>query len=110
MDSASSSAPSIGQRTLAAIVFTDVVDFSTRVGQDEEATLSIVRRDLAWMSDLCKSHDGHVLKSTGDGLLMYFNSAVQAVQCAMDIQKRLAGQIRDGSDEPLQHRIGVHLG
>ena len=58
-----------GQRTLAAIVFSDVVSFSARMGRDEEHTLKLVRRDLDIMKGLCETHEGQVLKTTGDGLL-----------------------------------------
>lgn len=100
------------QRTLAAIVFTDGVNFSARMSINEEHTLELIRRDLEFMQDLCEQQfEGHVLKSTGDGLLMYFSSAVQAVSCALDIQKQLADRaaLLPPSDI-LTHRIGIHLG
>ncbi|MEO0801688.1 MAG: adenylate/guanylate cyclase domain-containing protein [Cyanobacteria bacterium J06642_2] len=100
-----------GQRTLAAIVFSDVVNFSARMNRDEVHTLVLVQRDLELMSRLCCEHEGQVLKSTGDGLLMYFNSAVQAVLCAQEIQKAIAtAATQMPSTEVLLHRIGIHLG
>ncbi len=77
--------PGAGQRTLAAIVFTDAVDFSARVTEDEGAALKAVRRDLALMSDVCRQFDGQVVKNTGDGLMMLFASAVRAEHCAIEI-------------------------
>ena len=68
-----------GHRTLAAILFTDVVGFSARVQEDEEHTLQLVQRDLDFMTATCAGAGGQVLKSTGDGLLMFFTSAVEAV-------------------------------
>ncbi len=100
------------QRTLAAVVFTDGVNFSARMSVDEEHTLELIRRDLELMQELCEQQfEGHVLKSTGDGLLMYFSSAVQAVSCALEIQKQLAevAALLPPSDI-LSHRIGIHLG
>ncbi len=100
------------QRTLAAVVFTDGVNFSARMSVDEEHTLELIRRDLELMQELCEQqYEGHVLKSTGDGLLMYFSSAVQAVSCALEIQKQLAeaAKLLPPSDI-LSHRIGIHLG
>ncbi len=76
-----------GQRTLAAIVFTDTVDFSKLMRQDEERALRLVARDLEQMKTACGAFGGQVLKSTGDGLLMVFTSAVQAVACALEIQR-----------------------
>ncbi|NET36308.1 MAG: adenylate/guanylate cyclase domain-containing protein, partial [Cyanothece sp. SIO1E1] len=100
-----------GHRTLAAIVVTDGVGFSAMMSRDEERTLSVIHRDLQLMRELSQQFEGQVLKSTGDGLLMYFMSAVQAVNCAVEIQKALAAANTDiAPDEVLQHRIGIHLG
>ncbi|MEO1352412.1 MAG: protein kinase [Cyanobacteria bacterium J06635_15] len=100
-----------GHRTLAAIVVTDAVGFSARMSIDEESTLRLIQRDLKLMETSCSRLEGRVLKSTGDGLLMYFASAVQAVRCALEIQRQLA-QINQPlpSDKALLHRIGIHLG
>ncbi len=105
-------APSVqGQRSLAAIVFTDVVNFSAKVGQDEERTLALVRRDIRLMTEICARHEGQVLKTMGDGLLLYFISAVQAVGCAQDIQLALAEVAKSlPTEDILIHRIGIHLG
>jgi len=100
-----------GLRTLAAIVFTDVVSFSAHMGRDEVKTVGLINRDFAEMRRLCESRGGAVLKTTGDGLLCYFASAVEAVACALDMQKRFAvlGKTLPPG-EVLQHRIGIHLG
>ncbi|MGC9506233.1 adenylate/guanylate cyclase domain-containing protein [Baaleninema sp.] len=98
-------------RVLAAIVFSDAVSFSARMSSDEERTLRLIKRDLQMMSEVCQCCDGRVLKSTGDGLLMYFTSAMQAVSCAIEIQKRLAKTSETlAKEEVLEHRIGIHLG
>jgi class 3 adenylate cyclase len=100
-----------GQRVLAAIVFTDTVGFSRLMSKDEELTLRLVARDLAYMKTTCEAFGGQVLKSTGDGLLMLFTSAVQAVACALEIQRDLQKQgLELPVVERLQHRIGIHLG
>ena len=102
---------SFGDRTLAAIVFTDVVNYSARMSVDEEHTLRLVQRDLQVMSEDCQKHGGQVLKFTGDGLLMYFHSAVQAVACALESQKSIAEKAKTlGDRDILWHRIGIHLG
>lgn len=99
------------QRIMAAVVFSDAVGFSARMAADEERTLGLVERDLLLMRQICEEKQGQVLKSTGDGLLMYFDNALQAVACALEIQKKLANQSKSLSDEDvLNHRIGIHLG
>ena len=113
MESSEGGVPALiqGQRALAAIVITDAVGFSARMSADEESALNIIERDLQLMADLCEKFQGQVLKSTGDGLLMSFISAVQAVACALEMQKTLAELAADLSAENvLSHRIGIHLG
>lgn len=100
-----------GQRILAAIVLADAVGFTARMSVDEEHTLSIIHRDHQLMGKLCQRCEGRVIKSMGDGLLMYFASAVQAVSCSVEIQRELEAMNRDlSSEKALQHRIGIHLG
>ncbi len=98
-----------GQRTLATVLFTDCVGFSARMSADEDRTLDLIRRDLKYMRKVCAKFEGHVLKSTGDGLLMYFLSAVKAVECAVEIQATLASAQHPSAEDYLQHRIGIHL-
>jgi len=64
------------ERSLAAIVLTDAVSFSARMSVDEEGTLTLIQRDLDLIAEQCECFGGKVLKSTGDGLLMSFYSAV----------------------------------
>jgi adenylate cyclase len=74
------------KRTLATIVFTDAVGFSERMSRNESGTLDLLRQDFDRIRIVCARYGGEVIKSTGDGLLMYFNSAVGAVSCAVEIQ------------------------
>jgi class 3 adenylate cyclase len=100
-----------GQRTLAAIVFTDTVGFSARMSKDEEETLRLVARDLEQMKVISAAFGGQVLKTTGDGLLMLFTSAVHAVACALEIQRDFQKKnLELPRAEQMLHRIGVHLG
>ena len=100
-----------GQRVLAAIVFTDVVGFSALMAADEEHTLDLIRRDFRIMKQLCQRFEGKVIKTIGDAILMYFNSAVQAVACAQEIQSNLAELATNATEQDvLIHRIGIHLG
>ncbi|MEM8503399.1 MAG: adenylate/guanylate cyclase domain-containing protein [Cyanobacteria bacterium P01_D01_bin.1] len=99
------------QRTLAAIVITDAVSFSKRMSQDEEKALSIINQDLKLITDLCDAFEGKILKTVGDGVLMYFVSAVQAAGCAVEIQKTFLSHARgEEADNHFTHRVGVHLG
>ncbi len=100
-----------GSRTLAAIVFTDGVGFTTLMAENEAHTLDLIRRDFKLMKEFCQRFEGQVIKTTGDGLLMYFISAVQAVACAQEIQRALADIGKQLQPEDiLFHRIGIHLG
>lgn len=100
-----------GQRTLAAIVFTDAVEYSAKVGRDEDASVAAIRADLELMSRMTEKFDGRVLKSMGDGLMLIFTSAVNAVSCALEIQKTFQERAKENPEStPFLHRIGVHLG
>jgi class 3 adenylate cyclase len=100
-----------GQRTLAAIVFTDVVGYSALMAANEEYTLDLLRRDFQIMKQLCQRFEGKVLKTIGDSILMYFSSAVKAVGCAQAMQATLAELAANlAPEDVLIHRIGIHLG
>jgi class 3 adenylate cyclase len=111
MASNPSTPPISGQRTLAAIVFTDAVGFSAHMQKDEETTLLLLKQDFETMRELCTQHEGSVLKTTGDGLLLHFASAVQAVACALAVQRAFAERAKERpADKNLMHRVGIHLG
>ncbi|NJP09312.1 MAG: adenylate/guanylate cyclase domain-containing protein [Leptolyngbyaceae cyanobacterium RU_5_1] len=99
-----------GHRTLTTVVFTDCVGFSARMSVDEEHTFDLIRRDLKLMKQVCEQFEGRVLKTTGDGLLMCFSSAVKAVECAVEIQRAIAeAASKLPPNDSLLHRIGIHL-
>ena len=92
-------------------MLTDAVGFSARMSVNEVLTLELIRRDQQLMASLCQQHNGRVLKSTGDGLLMAFSSAAQAVNCGLKIQRELHSRNQTlEADQALLHRIGIHLG
>ncbi|MBR1270913.1 adenylate/guanylate cyclase domain-containing protein [Bradyrhizobium sp. AUGA SZCCT0222] len=96
-------------RRLAAIVAADVVGYSRLIGADETGTLArlaALRRDI--VDHAITRHAGRLFKETGDGFLVEFTSAVQAVTCSMEIQKQV--EAKAGEDQPLRLRIGIHLG
>ncbi|MBS1719129.1 MAG: adenylate/guanylate cyclase domain-containing protein [Armatimonadetes bacterium] len=103
--------PVAQHRLLAAIVFTDAVGFSKLAGKDEQAAFKILQRDFNLMTEICHSHGGRVLNTMGDGMLMVFGSAVEAMQCALKIQQSLYVSSRNmPAVSVLMHRLGVHMG
>ncbi|HXZ16127.1 MAG TPA: adenylate/guanylate cyclase domain-containing protein [Roseiarcus sp.] len=99
-------------RKLAAILVTDIVGYSRLAGADEDRILARIR---ALRSDLIDPsisvHNGRVVKSTGDGVLVEFRSVVDAVRCAIEIQNGVIERnIGLPADRQIQFRIGVHLG
>lgn len=100
------------QRRLAAILAADVVGYSRMMGQDEVGTLSrlkTLRREL--FDPKTKQYGGRIFKTTGDGAFVEFNSAVEAVKSAADIQEALASRkVEIPEDEKILLRIGISLG
>jgi adenylate cyclase len=100
------------QRRLAAILSADVVGYSRLMGVDEAGTLSrlnALRREL--IDPAIGAHSGRIVKLMGDGALVEFASAVDAVTCAIEIQRRLREQDAGGSGaNPIQFRIGINVG
>jgi adenylate cyclase len=100
------------ERKLAAILATDVVGFAGLVSRDESGTLARLERlrhDVIGMQ--VEANRGRVFKSTGDGFLAEFSSTLEAVNCAVGIQKASALEARQSNiDELLVLRIGVSLG
>jgi TolB-like protein/Flp pilus assembly protein TadD len=100
------------QRRLAAILAADVVGYSRLMEADEAGTLAALKaRRKEVLEPLVAQHQGRVFKLTGDGVLIEFASAVNAVQCAVDLQQGMAaansGQLED---RHIVLRIGVNLG
>ena len=100
------------QRRLAAILAADVVGYSRLMEADEAGTLATLKaRRREVLEPIVARHRGRVFKVTGDGVLVEFASAVNAVQCAVDLQQGMAAA-NDGQPEDRQIvlRIGVNLG
>ena len=104
------------QRRLAAVLAADVAGYSRLMGADEEGTLArlkAVRKSL--IDPAIASHRGRIVKTTGDGMLAAFSSAVDAVNCAMAIQNSMADlnepNTIQANDKPkLVFRIGINVG
>ena len=97
----------VGERELLAIIFTDAVGSSSQTAQDEDKSLSMLMADLDFIRNEAGVRGGSVLKNTGDGLLISFKSAVDAVECAIAIQKGFQSRPKGNG---FQHKIGVHIG
>jgi len=96
---------------LAAVVFTDVVGYSSRMQRDETGTIAAVHADFARMRDACAEHAGEVLNTMGDGMMMCFGGAVDAMKFALQIQTEFG--LRNNALPPgrgLMHRVGIHIG
>jgi len=100
------------ERRLAAILAADVVGYSRLLEQDEAGTLAALkqrRRDV--LNPLVAKHHGRVVKVMGDGVLVEFASVVNAVSCAVELQKKMTAA-NDGVvvDRRISLRIGINLG
>jgi class 3 adenylate cyclase len=99
------------KRKLTAILSADVVGYSRLMGDDESATVKTLEIYKGIMFSLIKQHRGRVVDSPGDNLLAEFGSVVDAVQCAVSIQKEL--QTRNAElpeNRRMEFRIGINLG
>ena len=97
-------------RRLAAVMFTDTVGFTSSTQANEGRSLDLLRQQSELMRPILALHKGREIKSTGDGYLVEFDSALKAVQCAVNVQRLLHDRNSEGGLAPIQIRIGVHLG
>ena len=100
------------ERRLAAVLAADVAGYSRLTGADEEGTLArlkVIRKSL--IDPAIASHRGHIVKTTGDGMLAEFASAVDAARCSAEFQRDMAVQNADvPQDFRIEFRIGIHVG
>jgi adenylate cyclase len=97
-------------RRLAAVMFTDTVGFTASTQADEGRTLDLLRQQADLLRPVVALHQGREIKSTGDGFLVEFDSALKAVQCAIGLQRRIYERNSEANFVPIRIRIGVHLG
>jgi TolB-like protein/class 3 adenylate cyclase/Flp pilus assembly protein TadD len=104
-------APEDFKRKLAAILSADVKGYSRLMGKDEAGTIHTLNAYEEVMAGLIQHHHGRVVDAPGDNLLAEFASVVDAVQCAVEIQKELKARNADlPEDRRMDFRIGVNLG
>ena len=100
------------ERRLAAVLAADVAGYSRLMGRDEERTLANLKSFRKTLVDpAIAAHRGRIVKTTGDGMLAEFASAVDAARCAVEVQRRMAAQNADvQQDLRIEFRIGIHVG
>ena len=99
------------QRKLKAIFSADVKGYSKLMGDDEEATVRTLKSYRSAINDLAEQYRGRIVDSPGDNILAEFNSVVDAVNCAVEIQRELAERNAELADNrKMVFRIGVNLG
>ena len=99
------------KRKLAAILSADVAGYSRLMGEDEAATVRTLETYRRVISDLIQQHRGRVVDSPGDNLLAEFASVVDAVQCAVAVQKEIQARNQELPEtRRMQFRIGINLG
>jgi TolB-like protein/class 3 adenylate cyclase len=100
------------ERRLAAVLAADVAGYSRLMGRDEEGTLAQLKSFRKTLVDpQITAHRGRIVKTTGDGMLVEFVSAVDAARCAVEVQRGMAAQNADTPQEfRIEFRIGIHVG
>jgi len=99
------------ERKLAAIFAADIAGYNRSMARDEVGTLARLKACRAIIDGLIASHRGRIFNTAGDSIVADFVSAVDAVQCAVAVQAAMATEDAGGAaDEPMQFRIGVHVG
>lgn len=92
------------KRQLLAIMFTDIVGYTAMMGESEPKTLEVLKRNRELHHRFIRQYRGEYLQEIGDGTLASFESAVDAVDCALELQRSIRG------DPDLNLRVGIHLG
>ena len=98
------------QRRLAAIVFTDLAGFTSRTHEDEAGALRMLREQESMVRPLVEAHAGRQVKAIGDGLLLEFPNALDAIECAVELQRRRHEVKAVDVAASLPMRVGIHLG
>jgi adenylate cyclase len=97
-------------RRLAAIVFTDLAGYTELTQRNEGAALQLLQAQDRLVRPVLELHHGRKVKSMGDGLLLEFSNALDAVEGAVDLQRRANEHNTAEGSSPLRLRIGIHLG
>src|SRR6516162_11916358 len=99
----------IEQRKLAAIMFTDMVGYSALSQRDDTLALELLEEHRQLLREIFPRFHGTEIKTIGDAFLVEFNSALEAAQCAIEIQHELAKRNADvRPDRRIEVKIGIH--
>jgi adenylate cyclase len=99
------------QRKLAAIMFTDMVGYSALAQRDDKLALELLEEHRRLLREIFPRFHGTEIKTIGDAFLVEFGSALEAAQCAIEIQRTLAKRNHDvTSDRRIELKIGIHIG
>src|SRR3954468_6907982 len=99
------------ERKLAAIMFTDMVGYSALAQRDDKVALELLEEHRKLLREIFPRFHGSEIKTIGDAFLVEFNSALEAAQCAIEIQRALAKRNADAPvGRQVQLKIGIHIG
>jgi TolB-like protein/class 3 adenylate cyclase/Tfp pilus assembly protein PilF len=99
------------QRKLAAIMFTDMVGYSALSQRDDKLALELLEEHRRLLREIFPRFNGTEIKTIGDAFLVEFGSALEAAQCAIEIQRALAKRNADApAERQIEIRIGIHIG
>lgn len=103
---------SVGERKLAAIMFTDIVGYTALMQNDEARAMVILNKHNELLRPIFLRHQGKEIKTIGDAFLLEFGSALQALETAVEVQETLLNYNKGCADERdrVKVRIGIHLG
>ena len=99
------------KRKLAAIMFTDMVGYSALSQRDDKLALELLEEHRRLLREIFPRFDGTEIKTIGDAFLVEFNSALEAAQCAIEIQRALGHRNHDvAAERHIELKIGIHIG
>ena len=98
-----------GERRLAAIMFTDIVGYTALAQRNEELALRMLKKHNRLLRPIFSRHNGREVKTMGDAFLVEFNSALEATNCSVEVQKAMR-DFNERAKETLQVRVGIHAG
>src|SRR4029077_20350232 len=99
------------QRKLAAIMFTDMVGYSALAQRDDKLALELLEEHRRLLREIFPRFHGTEIKTIGDAFLVEFNSALEAAQCAIEIQRALGHRNHDvPAERHIELKIGIHIG
>jgi len=97
-------------RRLAAIMYTDIAGFTPLAQEDEPGALHLLQEQDRLFRPILEAHHGRKVKSMGDGLLIEFPNALDAVECGVALQHKVHERNTQRDSQPLRIRVGIHLG